>query len=212
MNRYVILLMVATVIGLHEAALAHRLDADCVRTDQGFRIEFFTGDGSAASDLRVTARLAGGEPIEIGRTDQNGVVQFVPPSPGEWTIVGEGAGGHSTVRNPLVISAGVATTAAASDAGSRADSSTVGSKMPDRSQRGRFPWTETIISLAFIAILTAITMLMMRRTAHLGHRHSELDQLAHEVSHLRSSVAELRAEVAELKAGQSDRDSRIEAL
>lgn len=199
MSRRLLLWLAATVLALSQSpAVAHRLDADYTRTDQGFRIEFFTGDGAPASDLRVTAQSANNPPIEIGRTDEKGVITFAPPSPGEWTIVGTGDG-HSTSRNPLKINVGAATPAAVANPTTR-QSDADHQAAPARAQRGAFPWLETIISLAFIAVLTAATLLMMRRSAQLGHRHSEMDIIAHEVAHLRTEVSELRTTVAELKA------------
>jgi hypothetical protein len=203
-------------------ALAHRLDAEYERTGQGYRIEFFMGDGSAAADLVVTAQLAGGEPIEIGRTDEKGIVQFVPPSPGEWKIVGAGAG-HSTSRNPLVIrveslqgslgdaqravSSGntPATQAAQSPDGvakpqaAERDSTAQDSDASARSSRGQFPVLEVFVSLAFITVLTLITLLLMRRSAAVASRPAELDQLSHEVAHLREAVRQMRAEMEQLK-------------
>ncbi|HOA73385.1 MAG TPA: hypothetical protein PL151_15875 [Phycisphaerae bacterium] len=191
-------------------ALAHRLDAEYERVGQGYRIEFFMGDGSAAPDLRVTAQLADGEPMEIGRTDENGIIQFVPPSPGEWSIVGTGAG-HSTARHPLVIrtdalpessaNAGDAASTEHSPATQAAgrDPTAQVSEAVARSSRGRFPALEVFVSLAFITVLTLITLLMMRRSAAVASRPADLDQLSHEVAHLREAVRQLRTEMDAMK-------------
>jgi hypothetical protein len=186
-------------------ALAHRLDAEYQLEGNGFRIEFFTGDGSPASGLVVTAQQGVGEPIEIGKTDEKGIVHFVPPAPGEWTIVGTG-GGHSTSRNPLVIQTGEKDVSADRVvAKPQAAEPTASAPASARSNRGRFPWLEVSVSLAFIAILTLITLVMMRRSARVGGRSTEVDRLSHEVDHLRATVHDLRQEIAELKA---DRESR----
>lgn len=198
--------------------MAHRLDAEPLKTDGGYRIEFFLGDGSPGSDLDVTAQREGEDAIEVGRTDAQGVVLFVPPASGKWTIVGKG-GGHSTVRNPLVIDvapggiqsgAGVAkpqdaaTGAAAQAAGTRPDGTSTATAAK-AGTRGRFPWTETTISLAFIAVLTIATLAMIRRSARFAGRPAEVDRLMHEVEHLQATITKLRREVAELKGEREHR-------
>lgn len=196
------------LIGLScpSAAMAHRIDADCQATSNGYRIEFFTGDGSAAADLAVTAQLEGAEPNPIGRTDDKGIIEFVPPSPGKWTIVGTGAG-HSTSAHPLVIvvdkvEAGAAGSLAAQSQPAAVTTTTAATA---RSKRGQFPWLETGVSLAFIAALTSVTLLMMRRSAYSTGRPAAFEELSHEVGHLRSEVRELREELAEIKAEREAR-------
>lgn len=191
---------VVLLLAACSTTLAHRLDADYVHSDEGFRIEFFLGDGSPGADLAVTAQLAGGEPMEIGRTDDQGMILFVPPAPGEWKIVGAGAG-HSTSRNPLTIQVDrVPDTKNDSIGPARTRSVPTGEHEPERaSRRGRFPWWEVVISLGFITFLTLVTLAMMRRSAHVVSRPAELEQLAHEVAHLRATVSQLREEVTELK-------------
>lgn len=192
---------VVLLLAACSTTLAHRLDADYVPSDEGFRIEFFLGDGSPGADLAVTAQLAGGEPMEIGRTDDQGMILFVPPAPGEWKIVGAGAG-HSTSRNPLMLQVDRIPETKGDSSEAAAGSSSVQSSQHDpewASNRGRFPWWEVVISLGFITFLTLVTLAMMRRSAHGVSRPAELEQLAHEVAHLRATVSQLREEVTELK-------------
>lgn len=198
--------------------MAHRLDAEPLKTDRGYRIEFFLGDGSPGSDLDVTAQREGQDAIEIGRTDAQGVVLFVPRASGKWTIVGKG-GGHSTVRNPLVIevapeevqsSAGIATPQAVTPGASTRPASPPTSSgsiagAAKSGGRGRFPWIETAMSLTFIAVLTVGTLAMMRRSARFSGRPAEVDQLMHEVAHLQATITKLRREVAELKGEREHR-------
>lgn len=192
---------VVLLLAACSTTLGHRLDADYMRGDEGFRIEFFLGDGSPGADLAVTAQLAGGEPMEIGRTDDQGMILFVPPAPGKWKIVGAGAG-HSTSRNPLIIQVDRVPDTKSDSSEAAAGTSSVPAGEHDSAQasnRGRFPWLEVVISLGFITFLTLVTLAMMRRSAHGVSRPAELEQLAHEVAHLRATVGQLREEVAELK-------------
>lgn len=201
------LLLPAAVVCLaaQTAALAHRLDSEFERTPDGYRIEFFLGDGSPGVDLEVTAQAEGGEPIAIGRTDEKGQIRFVPPSAGKWTIVGKG-GGHSTARNPLVIDAsGVTTPAASRTTETAVPASQASAPNTQASRRGRFPWLETAISFGFIAILTLATLAMMRRSARFASRPGEVDQLTHEIEHLQATIRQLRREVAELKGEREHR-------
>lgn len=227
MPRRMVLMAAVALVFPQIAAMAHRLDAEFVPTEQGFRIEFFMGDGSPGADLSVTAQREGGEPIEIGRTDAKGVIAFIPPQAGEWTIVGKG-GGHSTSRNPLVIkvdrtggrSGGndiaylQAATAPASASGAKAvtqpsvesaGSSDVPGGAVRSSKRGRFPWMEVAVSFGFIALLTAVTLGMMRLSTRFAGRPSEVDVLAHEMEHLRATIRQLRQENAELKGDREHR-------
>lgn len=197
MSMFRVLLIATAGLAASGPAMAHRLDSEALPEGNGFRIEFFTGDGSPASGLVVTARQAGGEPIEIGKSDADGVVHFVPPAAGEWTIVGSGFG-HSTTLNPLVIRSDEAKVSAETGV-AKPQAATV------RSARGRFPWLEVGVSLVFIAFLTLITLAMMRRSTRVVGRPTEVDRLAHEVDHLRATIHDLRQEIAELKA---DRESR----
>jgi len=202
------------VLAAIPSALAHRLDAEYVRTDTGYRIEFFFADGSPAVGLHVTAQLPEAEPLEIGSTDDEGAVIFAPPAPGRWSIVGSGAGGHANSRNPLVIEVtqgAVATTPAdprdemegalhendVEQSQAAPDRSRV--DLPRRRTRGAFPWGEIAVSLGFIALLTLVTLAMMRRSTKAGGRATEVDELKHEVAHLRATVRDLREEIARLE-------------
>lgn len=194
------------VLAAIPSALAHRLDAEYVRTDTGYRIEFFFADGSPAVGLHVTAQLPDAEPLEIGSTDDEGAVLFAPPAPGRWSIVGSGAGGHANNRNPLVIEVAqeaVANAPAgphdAMDEQSQAAPDPSRGDLPRRRTRGAFPWGEIAVSLAFIALLTLVTLAMMRRSTKAGGRATEVDELKHEVAHLRATVRDLREEIARLE-------------
>lgn len=210
------------------SAFAHRLDADYVVAPDGIHVEFFFADGRPGSDLAVTARQGDETPIALGTTDDRGAVRFMPPTAGEWTLVGKGAGGHSNARHPLVIPADDVARALAnrshaaqppmvsadpSQAGDAppptgaatatqaAPPTTSRAQQPERaSLRGRFPWVETTVSLAFIAALTLVTLWLMRRSARYQPRSGELDRMARELDHLRTTVRSLEEQIADLKA------------
>jgi hypothetical protein len=228
MNRLLAAFTLLAMLG-PGSARAHRLDADYALEPGGIRIEFFFADsGAAAANLAVTAQAVDGTTVDLGRTDANGAVRFLPASAGPWTVVGTGDG-HSNNRNPLVVPAdavagsrgaatqpslrhgnapppgaseSAATPGMPADAVSASPSSRAGVQARPR---GGFPWKETAISFGFIAVLTVATLVMMRRSARLAARPTEADTMLHELAHLRAEMRALREENAQLRA---DRESR----
>lgn len=184
------------------SAWAHRLDA--AYDPQTGRIEFFYGDGSPAVELDVTATHESGGVTTLGRTDEAGSVTFRPTEPGRWTVIGQAAG-HSNSQHPLVIDNGPTSTPspavrAAEPAPASQPAVTQLSPPPAARTRARgaFPMFEMIIGLSFVAVLTIVTLLMMRRAARIGHGHSHGD-LAHELAHVRAELQEIRRELDRLR-------------
>ena len=182
------------------SAVAHRLDA--AYDADAERIEFFFGDGSPAVDLDGPPTAAAGSQVSWGRTVAAGGGGCRPPGPGRWTIGGQAAG-HSNGRDPLVIESGEvpAPLSPASRPAVASQPASLSMKIPPATRphaRGEFPLFEMVVGLSFVAALTIVTLLMMRRAARMGHTHSHGD-LAHDLAQLRAELQETRRELDRLK-------------
>ncbi len=189
------------------SARAHRLHAEARVLDDRIRAEFFFSDGLPARGLQVVIETDAGPAEILGQTDDQGAIAFRPTGPGPFRLIARGAG-HSNAGRPLIISPEMvaealraAETATSRPAAAEASSgpepqAPVPGPPPGRRPAVPFPWREVLASLAFVFLLTAFTLVLMRACAASPlPRKDDPAALRAEVENLRRELEVLRRQV-----------------
>ncbi len=188
-------------------ARAHRLHAEARVQDDRIRAEFFFSDGLPARGLQVTLERDGRPPEILGETDDQGAITLRPPGPEPFRLIARGAG-HSNAARPLIIGAEIvaqslrtAGTATSRPASAQAPSGGeprgfAADRPPVRRPPAAFPWRQVLTSLAFVFLLTAFTLALMRAcAASPPPRQDDPAALQAEVQSLRRELDRLRRRI-----------------
>ena len=193
----------AIVLATGAPARGHEVTAEVTPGPTAFRIEFFFGDGTPAADFAVTVTYADQSSRALGRTDTQGRIVFEPERRTACMVAASQAGhGHSVVI-PLREIAPVFDALHASAATSQAANATTQPTMnataepdafgPSRRAASPYPVTEAVASILFVAVLSAVTFVLLRLAGRGGRGlPNDRDALMREVASLREEVDRLR--------------------
>lgn len=193
----------AIVLATGAPARGHEVAAAVTPGPTAFRIEFFFSDGTPAADFAVTVTYTDQSSHALGRTDGQGRIVLTPERRDACIVAARQAGhGHSVViplREIAPVFDALHTSAATSQAANATTQPTMNATAepdafgPSRRTPIPFPVTEAVASVLFVAVLSAVTFVLLRLAGRGGRGlPNDRDALMREVASLREEVDRLR--------------------
>ena len=192
----------AILLATGEPAHGHDVNAEVAPGPTGFRVEFFFSDATPAADFAVTVTYADQSSRALGRTDSQGRVVFKPERRAACTVAASQAGhGHSVViplREIALVFDALHASAATSPSANATTQPTMNATAesdafgPSRRAPIPFPVTEALASVLFVAVLSAVTFVLLRLAGRGGRGlPNDRDALMREIASLRDEVDRL---------------------
>ncbi len=190
--------MLSAPVAAHDVEAKHTVSRD----GTAIRIEFFFHDGKPAADFAVTTKYENGPESDIGKTDDKGVFVLHPTHRSACEITVRQAGHGEDITLPLAVIGPVYDASHGHSHSAHGHSHSAAPPPAEEeafgpSKRGAtpFPLTEALASVAFVALLSIVTLILMRVAGRQsGRAADDREVILRELADLRAEVQRLREE------------------